>query len=206
MVDEKMNGLEYLRKMLLEGSDSTKALLQEFAEALLAAREILRPLKPDTTTDAETLGLWGAIHKRLWELQQDRAALDEGIRAYEKGFIVKNDHYNGINYAFMLNMRAAASTGREAVADAVTAERVRRRVVPLCQAMLAKAIVDEDGKVDAEETFWVQASLLEALVGSGQAEQAAALDAKLRSSAPEAWMVETMDNQLNALRAMLPSG
>ena len=209
--------LKYLDK-LLDKRPNDPYLLQQKAlatykgkkpdpvAALLAAREILRPLKPDTTTDAETLGLWGAIHKRLWELQQDRAALDEGIRAYEKGFIVKNDHYNGINYAFMLNMRAAASTGREAVADAVTAERVRRRVVPLCQAMLAKAIVDEDGKVDAEETFWVQASLLEALVGSGQAEQAAALDAKLRSSAPEAWMVETMDNQLNALRAMLPSG
>lgn len=37
MVAEKMDALEYLRKALLEGSDATKSLLQEIAEALMSA-------------------------------------------------------------------------------------------------------------------------------------------------------------------------
>lgn len=59
------------------------------------AKRILERLKPYETTDAETLGLWGAVHKRLWELTEDRHALEDGIWALEKGFYVKNDHYNG---------------------------------------------------------------------------------------------------------------
>ena len=37
MVDEKMDALEYLRKALLEGDDTTKTLLKEIAEALMSA-------------------------------------------------------------------------------------------------------------------------------------------------------------------------
>jgi len=40
--------------------------------------------------------------------------------------VMKDDHYNGINLAFLLNVRATLSPAREAIADAVIAERVRR--------------------------------------------------------------------------------
>lgn len=205
---------QYLKK-LLERRPGDPYLLQQLAlatykgkkpdpqAALLEAHRILQQLDPDRTTDAETLGLWGAVHKRLWELKQDRAYLDEGIRAYEKGFILKNDHYNGINVAYMLNMRAAVSSPREATADTVAAERVRARVIPLCEQMLDKGIKDDAGNPDKAETFWVQASLLEALVGSGQADKAAALDATIRASAPEDWMVQTMDAQIESLRKLM---
>ena len=75
-------------------------------DALREARQILETLQPETSGDPETLGLWGAIHKRLWEETSDRAALDEGIAAYERGFYMKRDYYTGINYAFMLDDRA----------------------------------------------------------------------------------------------------
>jgi len=35
------------------------------------ARSILAELKTGISTDTETLGLWGAIHKRMWDLNQD---------------------------------------------------------------------------------------------------------------------------------------
>jgi len=35
---------------------------------LLEARTLLEGLSPKSSTDPETLGLWGAIHKRLFEL------------------------------------------------------------------------------------------------------------------------------------------
>ena len=59
--------------------------------ALEEARELLLALEPATSNDTETLGLWGAVHKRLWEETEDkkegRKYLDEAIRGYERGFL-----------------------------------------------------------------------------------------------------------------------
>src|SRR5262245_372009 len=41
--------------------------------ALKEARTILEELSPKSTTDPETLGLWGAIHKRLYDLAPEPA-------------------------------------------------------------------------------------------------------------------------------------
>jgi hypothetical protein len=79
-----------------------KGMLPDAETALLDACAILNTLGPQTTADPETLGLWGAVHKRLWEIGQQRKHLDEAIWAYEKGFYLKNGHYNGINLAFLL--------------------------------------------------------------------------------------------------------
>jgi hypothetical protein len=159
---------------------------------------------PHASTDPETLGLWGAVHKRLYELTGDAAALDESIWAYEKGFYVKNDHYNGINLAFVLNVRAANTADpQEAIADVVQARRVRRRVAEITRKMLAAGIKVDEGKVDAEATFWVQASLVEALAGSGQNDEAAKLREELAKTAPAQWMVETMSDQLGKLERLL---
>jgi hypothetical protein len=172
--------------------------------ALNAAKEILQKLRPHESTDPETLGLWGAVHKRLYELTGDTTALDESIWAYEKGFYVKNDYYNGINLAFVLNVRAAKTADpEEATADVVQARRVRRRVADITRKLLAAGIKDDEGKVDADETFWVQASLAEALVGSGQNDDAAKLREELTKTAPAPWMIETMNDQLGKLEALL---
>jgi hypothetical protein len=172
--------------------------------ALNAAKEILHKLRPHASTDPETLGLWGAVHKRLYELTGDTAALDESIWGYEKGFYVKNDHYNGINLAFVLNVRAAnAADPQEATADVVQARRIRRRVAEIARKLLAAGITDDDVKLAAEETFWVQASLAEALAGSGQKDEAAKLREEVAKTAPAPWMVETMNDQLGKLEALL---
>ncbi|HEV8431777.1 MAG TPA: TRAFs-binding domain-containing protein [Thermoanaerobaculia bacterium] len=172
--------------------------------ALNAAKDILQKLDPHAATDPETLGLWGAVHKRLYELTGDTAALDESIWAYEKGFYVKNDYYNGINLAFVLNVRAAnAADPQEATADVVQARRVRRRVAEITRNLLAAGIKDDEGKVDADETFWVQASLAEALEGSGRKDEAATLREELARTAPASWMVETMNDQLGKLDKLL---
>ena len=100
--------------------------------ALEEARSILRALNPEISNDPETLGLWGAVHKRLWDLTNERVHLDEAIAAYERGFYLKQDYYNGINLAFLLNVRAAldekSGDRAEAITDFITARRVRRQV------------------------------------------------------------------------------
>lgn len=54
-------------------------------QSLRKAKTILEALEPEASCDAETVGLWGAIHKRLWEVGKDTADLDRSIRAYARG-------------------------------------------------------------------------------------------------------------------------
>src|SRR5262249_36916759 len=102
--------------------------------ALLEAHDLLALLQPETSNDTETLGLWGAVHKRLWQLKRDVAQLDEAVRGYERGFYLRNDYYNGINFAYLLNVRAAEATDpAEAIADFVQARRVRKEVLSIVE-------------------------------------------------------------------------
>ena len=129
------------------------------------AREILRVLNPEKTNDPQTLGLWGAIHKRLFELSNNDEKkvkyLDESINSYRRGFTLRNDHYNGINLAYMLNVRSNNSSGAEAIADFVNAQRVRKEVVELCESLL------EETDLSKEDLAWIHASLAEGYLALG---------------------------------------
>lgn len=193
--------------------------------ALLGAREVLASLAPITTNDTEALGMWGSIHKRLWEVAQRAAAapavskengaqfLDEAIRAYERGFYLRHDYYNGINFAFLLNMRAAGSAvPAEAIADYVQAQRVRKEVIRLCEQWLATQTVSqasegaqsaEEQKKEAAERYWVLASQGEAYLGLELNEQADQVLQQAYALAPEPWMKTSTEEQLAKLRELL---
>ena len=109
-------------------------------ESLQEAHRILQALHPETSANPETLGLWGAVHKQLWDATRDRSALDEGIAAYEHGFYMKLDHYTGINYVFMLNERANQQTDpEEATADRLIARRVARQLLTIVETEIDNA-------------------------------------------------------------------
>jgi tetratricopeptide (TPR) repeat protein len=133
--------------------------------ALHEAHRYLQELDPETTNDPETLGLWGAVHKKLWDLVSERRYLDEAIDSYERGFFLKQDYYNGINLAFLMDVRAslfdAAGDRAEAVADAVLARRVRRQVLLFCDRAL------DLETVSAADRYWIVATKWEAAVGLG---------------------------------------
>ena len=169
-------------------------------QALEKAKTILEALAPATSSDAETIGLWGAIHKRLWDIGKDPADLDRAIRAHGRGYFIKNDYYNAINFAFLLNVRAAEEQGDEAIADRVQARRIRREVLALCDAGLAAT----PAKVD--DLFWLQATKVEALLGLGHAAEADALKQQIMSIAPlpEQWMIDSMNDQLARVAALNP--
>jgi hypothetical protein len=173
-----------------------KSQMPDRIRALRQAKEILMPLAPSTSSDAETVGLWGAVHKRLWEERKEKADLDEAIRAYERGYFFKNDHYNGINFAFLLDVRASLSGGDDAVADRVRAKRIRGEILDLCKHSL------ENGTLPVDDAFWVLATKVEALVGlrapDAEPELAAAV-----AKAPQPWMAQTMLNQIDKLKRLL---
>ena len=176
--------------------------------ALTEAQKLLAQLDPQTSNDTETLGLWGAIHKRLWTLTGSTADLDEAVRAHERGFYLRNDYYNGINLAFLLNVRAArAANPAEAITDFVLARRVRTEVLGICEKWLADnpppaEATPEALKQDAANRYWVLATVCEAKVGLGDGDAQRQLAAAY-AAAPEAWMADSTREQIAKLQALL---
>ena len=117
-----------------------------------------------------------------------------------RGFYLRRDYYNGINFAFLLDQRAALSTGDEAIADRVLAKRSRSTVLGICDELKAA------GGLKGDDIFWVEATRIEALLGLGRAGEADAALATLLGTnpPPAAWMVATLQEQLVNLRALLP--
>jgi tetratricopeptide repeat protein len=181
------------------------------AAALEEASKLLSTLAPQTSNDTETLGLWGAIHKRIYSLNKDRNALDESVRAYERGFYLRNDYYNGINFAFMLNIRAAqAADSAEAIADFVQARRVRKEVLTICEEWLAankppggEGVAENAMKQYQENQYWVLATMAEAHIGLEDETRGGARLAEAFALAPADWMKQSTTAQLAELRALL---
>jgi hypothetical protein len=171
--------------------------------ALEAARDLLKSLNPSTSNDTETLGLWGAVHKRLWDETGDRAHLDEAVSGYERGFYLRNDYYNGINLAYLLNVRAANAqdanvlSRADAIASFVRAEYVRREVLSICETEL------KDEKLPESEKYWVLATMAEACLGIGDEASAQQNFQKASAVASAAWMKDSTQEQMDKLRQLL---
>jgi hypothetical protein len=177
-----------------------KSKLPDPTQALKDAHAILIELNPEISTDTETLGLWGAVHKRLWEIAGDRSYLDISIFAYEKGFYLKNDYYNGINLAYLFNDRAAVSVPPESVADFVCAERARRRVLAICDSLLQSG-----RQLAGQDEYWIRATMAEAWLGLGDAAKSKQiLDAAFAlQPTPSQWMRDSTVDQLQKLEKLL---
>jgi hypothetical protein len=170
---------------------------QPTAEAALKrANDILLALQPASTNDPETLGLLGAIHKRLWELKQQLPDLNESIAAYGRGFFLKQDYYNGINLAFLLDLRALISlqAGQrdDGITDATLARRIRREVISYTEALLDKDYPDE-------KRYWMVATLCEAAAGLGDRVAAEHWAGEARALKMADWMNESTQTQIATL-------
>jgi hypothetical protein len=177
-------------------------------KALEAARDLLNLLGPAVSNDTETLGLWSSVHKQLWGLTSDGRHLDEAIRGAERGYYLRNDYYNGINYAFLLNVRAANTTNlAEAVADFIQARRIRRQVIAICEQWLREnPPIDAEGKERSakfqESRYWVLATLAEAYLGIEDSLGEEKLEEAF-AAAPAEWMKATTQKQVEKLQALL---
>jgi len=138
-----------------------------------AAKVLERDCNLATSKDRETLGLAGAIYKRLWDHTGSRTHLEQSLRYYRKGFEDTDDAdgWLGVNTAFVLDFlgvqeRRAGGTDadRRAQARFDEANDVRRRV-------LAKLTTPPA----AEKNPWYfHASVAEAHFGLGEFDKAEA--------------------------------
>jgi hypothetical protein len=166
--------------------------------ALLKAKEILKYLQPSGSFDTETLGIWASVHKRLYEISKDPDDLDEAIFGLERGFFIRQDHYTGINFAFMLDVKASLRTdpGETAELHAV-AGYVRRKVVDLCKTALAS------GEFTDEQKYWVMATLYEAYFGLGKDDDAEKWKTEAFNLPVPDWMFQSTQEQIERLRKLL---
>ncbi|HWO01229.1 MAG TPA: TRAFs-binding domain-containing protein [Blastocatellia bacterium] len=166
--------------------------------ALKEARDLLAVLNPETSNDTETLGLWGSVHKHLWELTRDVANLSEAVRALGRGFYLRNDFYNGINLAYLLNVRAAVGTDpAEAIADFVLAQRIRREVIGICEQWR------QTKSLSSDKEYWVVATMAEAYFGIGDAAEGQRILEEASAMEVADWMKESTREQIAKLRQML---
>lgn len=181
--------------------------------ALDVAAMLLETLNPESSNDPETLGLWGTVHRHLWEITNDPHHLEKAIDAYERGYCLKvgahekgqylkQVYYSGINLALMLNVRASmedkAGDHAEAIADFVEARRVRREVLRICEKAL------DDGRAsDYSDRYWLLAAMWEAAAGLEDDVEAARWEARARGDCTESWMLESTQSHLERLNALL---
>ena len=199
--DMRPNDESIIQRLVLA---TYKSKLPSEADALWEADSLIRDkLDPESTNDPETIGLWAAVQKRLWQQSKDSTHLELSINALERGFKLQNDYYNGINLAFMLNERAALSgiAPAEAIADYVQAQRTRFKVIEICKKALSVGIEDND------EKYWVLATLWEAAIGIDDNEATAQWEREakqhVKSNNLDGWMVETTEDQIAKLKDLL---
>lgn len=163
--------------------------------ALLEGLEIIDALEPDTSNDPETLGITGAMHKRLWMLKGERGSLDKAIAYYGRGFEVRRDYYNGENLATCLDYRSKIHRDpTERDYDRRRASKVRESIV----RNLEHAI-EADSFRERTDRKWVFATLANCYFALDNRAAGDRFEAKFYRERPADWEVETYESGKTAV-------
>lgn len=129
--------------------------------SLSDALNIIKKLDPDgETNDPETLGLTGAIYKRMWHATKDIEYLKRAINFYGKGFEIRRDYYNGENYALCLNIASSIEEDEEVkIYYKISAKRARKSIIEILSDLL-----DDESQIQ-ETNKWSFATLANCFYG-----------------------------------------
>ncbi|MBS1669549.1 MAG: DUF4071 domain-containing protein [Bacteroidetes bacterium] len=169
--------------------------------ALNSAQKILSKLNPNETTDPETLGLSGAINKRLFEITNNENYLDKALWFYERGFYIQQDYYTGINLAYQLNVKANTITSKnEAISFYLQANRIRGKVIEICTHLIKSKSFKDRG--DKE---WIYQSLAQAMVGLNRKKELKSVIHKINELSKGKFDLTTFNEQNKKLFALMAS-
>lgn len=176
-----------------------KSKYPDHHSALKEALGVLDSLNLEKTTDPETLGLAGAIFKRLWEELGEKGYLEKSISYYQRGYIIKKDYYNGINLAFLHNLQASIQENcEEAIADYILANRIRKNVVSICLNLYHKENFSE-----RSDKYWILATLEEAFYCLNDIDNYNIYKERAQAIANEKWQRETTELQISKLKELI---
>jgi predicted acylesterase/phospholipase RssA len=160
-----------------------------------------------TTDDQETLGLAGAIYKRLWEVNAQKRHLERALsfylRAHRRG-VAGDFGYTGINAAFVLDLLAslesqeAAEAGATSETAAERREQARRIREEVASTLPMLAELPEHRGLDRQ--WWFLVTMAEAHFGLQQYDRAGEWLSRARTlpNIPP-WELETTARQLATL-------
>lgn len=166
-------------------------------DSLIEALDMIENLSPNTSNDPETLGLASSINKRLWDISKDNSLLDRAIEYSERAFYISNDYYNGINLAFLFNLRASISEGDDNVADSVIARRIREKVILICLKIIEKNFEERN------DCYWILATLEEAYFGINNMEKYSEYKSKAIKYLKYNWQRESTEEQIKKLSKLI---
>ena len=170
--------------------------------ALHDALKIISKLEPDdrSTTDPETLGITGAIYKRMW--QQDTETieyLDRAIEYYERGFAINQDYYTGENYALCLDLKSEVTIdSEEKIYLRFSAKKTRKEILQIIE----KLKYDDDFEIRSD-LKWIYATLSHCNYAIGNEDQHKLYHEKFLNLNPVDWEVKTYSDSLEHLKSTI---
>lgn len=155
--------------------------------SLTDALKIIEKLDPDNeTNDPETLGLTGAIYKRMWSATNDIEYLKRSINYYGKGFKIRRDYYNGENYALCLNIAASIEVDlEEKTFYRISAKKARQEIL----VILAHLSEEEENFQSINK--WPYATLANCYFGLGDVENGMRYEKIFLDLVSSGWEKET---------------
>jgi len=200
-----------------------KSSTPDAVTALNEALKLLDELDLDHTNDPETVALAGSIEKKLYEKGQGDEHLKNAILYNERGYFLLNNRYNGINLAYTFNCRVDSnlySRKEDKIADMVFANRVRTRVLIICDRdwqELTKREADEQVRITGastedvqkqndyhnEQKFWILVNKAEAHFGLGEFEEYKKAVDQATTIPHSDWMMQSFKEQVDKLRVLL---
>lgn len=162
--------------------------------ALIDAIAIINELEPDgITNDPETLGITGAIYKRLWLLDNDIEQLNRAINYYGKCFKIRSDYYTGENYALCLEFMSKENIDPdEKIYFKIEAKRTRERIINLLYEMY-----QDESFIQRNDKMWVYATLSNCYLADDNMEKAKEFETLFESENPVEWEKQTFSDSKN---------
>ena len=165
---------------------------------LMEARLLLAGLDPQSSNDPETLGLAGAIHKRIWLLSKDRPQLDMAIEYYRRGFELRHDYYTAENAAFCFDLRSTIQENEdEALFDRLSARKIREATVEILDEIVASEHFD-----DRHDRKWVFATMANIAFALDMTERQEHYEKAFQEAGAADWERETFQTARAQLREL----
>lgn len=169
--------------------------------ALTDALNIISQLQPEdrNTTDPETLGITGAIYKRLWQNNKDTVEyLDRAIEYYKRGFTINQDYYTGENYALCLDLKSEiTSDSEERIYLKFSAKNVRKEII-----QIVEKLKDDDDFAIRSDIKWIYATLSHCYFAVDDFEQHKTYTEKFYALDPLDWEGKTFEESLSHLKSI----
>ena len=136
-------------------------------------------------SDTETLGIQGAIYKRIWEETKDISYLESAIESYKKGWNLYKDYYTGENYANCMYMKAELLNGELKTHSEVEARLTFEEIITLVLKSLEET--------EPEELMWKYATLSNSYYALNDSETAEKYEKLFIAQKPNQWQKTTFE-------------